>query len=384
MFTCSENLELSEEQRARAADLHRRGMIVAAHTDITPDLAARRRAGARRVFSDLHAPVLLEGGINCVCDHIAGDAPYLVEFPFKNTMAANRLKFALQAVEAVQAEGEESCDTMLIVRSVADIHRAKREGRIAFVQCFEGASAFEDDPTLLAVFHRLGLRVVGLTHDFRNLFADGVRTGSGGGLTHLGRDLLAEMRRLGVVVDVSHLSAEGFWDVVEHAQMPIHASHSNATTLCGVPRNLSDEQIKAIAESGGVIGVHALSALITERGGVPTLDEMLAHIDYLVELAGDDHVAIGPDLMDIWPEAEYERLWRETRIPTITYDYPAEFDTYAKFPNITAGLIARGYSDDSVLKIMGDNMLRLFAAVWGEDGTGDPASPDAQRVATAE
>jgi membrane dipeptidase len=369
MFTFHHSLDLSEEQQARAAELHTRATVIAGHTDVTPDLASRQRAGEHGGFARVHAPLFERGGISAICDHIAGDAPYLVEYPFKNTQHANRLKFALQAAEAVQREAEDPQGRMLVVNTVADIHRAKAEGRIGFIQCLEGAGALEDDPSMLSTFHRLGVRIVGLTHDFRNLFADGVRTGGGGGLTSLGRDLLAEMKRLGVIVDVSHLSSAGFWEVVESGGQPIHASHSNAMALCDVPRNLTDDQIRAIGETGGVIGVHALQALLTVESRTPTLDDMLDHIDHLVELIGDEHVAIGPDLMDIWPAEDYQRVWRETRIPTIDFVYPTGFTSYADFPNLTAGLVRRGYSDEAILNVMGGSLLTLFERVWGPSPT---------------
>ena len=230
---------------------------------------------------------------------------------------------------------------------------------------FEGAGPVEDAVELLGTFHRLGVRCVGLTHDFRNHLADGVRTGSRGGLTDLGRDAVREMNRLGIVIDVSHLNDAGFWDVVELSAAPIHASHSNARSLCRHPRNLTDDQLRAIAGSGGVVGIHALGALVTDREGHPTLDELLAHVDHLLELMGEDHVALGPDVMENYPDEEYRLLW-DPRLPTakLSYVYPDAFASLSHTQNLTAAFLARGYGAGVTRKILGDNMLRLFEATW--------------------
>lgn len=347
-----------------AAALHHDAVVVAAHTDFSPDLAQRRSSGETGVFSARYAPLLRRGGISAICEHVAGDAPYLVEYPFRNTRAADRLKFALQGAAMMHKEADESADSMLLATRVEHVHRAKREGRVAVIQCLEGAAGLEDDVDLLTAFHRLGVRIVGLTHDERNLFADGVRVGGDGGLTSLGRDLVAEMNRLGVLVDVSHITPRGFWDVLEASSDPIHASHSNATALCEHPRNLDDEMLRAIAAGGGVVGVHALAALITTESGVPTLDQMLAHVDHMVEVMGEDHVAIGPDMMEAWPAGDYGGLWRTPRLSGLDFVYPAEFDSYAKWPNVTDGLLRHGHSEEGVRKILGANMLRLLERVW--------------------
>lgn len=348
-----------------AARLHADAIVVAAHTDICPDVAKRRAAGARRVMAERHLPGLLSGGVTAVCDHVAGDTPYLVEFPFRNTNAANKLKWAVQSIEAMHREAEESPDQLVIATTVEEIRAAKRDGRVAIVLSFEGAGPIEDTIELLGTFWRLGVRCIGLTHDFRNHLADGVRTGSDGGLTDLGRAAVREMNRLGIVVDVSHLNEAGFWDVVEHSTAPVHASHSNSRALCSHPRNLTDDQLRAIAQSGGVVGVHALQALVTDADRPPGFDEFLAHIERQIEVMGEDHVAIGPDIMENYPADEYRLLW-DPRLPTarLDYVYPPEFDSLAKTLNITAALLARGFGEQLVRKVLGENMLRLFAATW--------------------
>lgn len=363
-------LSVSARVLEDAARLHADAIVIAAHTDICPDVAKRRAAGARRVMADRHLPGLVAGGVTAVCDHVAGDTPYLVEFPFRNTSAANRLKWALQAIEAMRREAEESPEELVIATTVEEIRSAKRDGKVAVVLAFEGAGPIEDALDLLGTFQRLGVRCIGLTHDFRNELADGVRTGSGGGLTEFGREAVGEMNRLGIVIDVSHLNDAGFWEVVEHSAAPIHASHSNSRALCSHPRNLTDDQLRAIAESGGVVGVHALKALVTDADRSPTFDEFLGHLERMLELMGEDHVALGPDIMENYPADEYRLLW-DPRLPTarLEYVYPPEFDSLARTPSITVALLDRGLGEGVVRKVLGENMLRLFAATWpGPEG----------------
>ncbi|MCZ7573472.1 MAG: dipeptidase [Ardenticatenaceae bacterium] len=368
-------MRITEEQAQHARDLHEQAVVIAAHTDICPDIAKRQRNGETHVFARRHLPVLRRGGLTAVCDHVAGDAPYLIDFPFRNTMATNRLKFALQAIEAIYIEAESSPDEIGIAISVDDILAAKRDGRVAIVLCFEGAGPVEDDPSLLDIFHRLGIRCIGLTHNFRNLLADGVAVGGNNGLTALGREAVREMNRLGIVVDVSHMTFQGFWDVIETSTAPVHASHSSCFDLVDHPRNLTDDMLRALAQTGGVVGVHPLSVFITNESRAATFDELLDHIEHMVEVMGADHVAIGPDIMENFPAEEYTLLWQDVRLPEYHFVYPEEFDSLAKFPAITAGLVARGCPDETIVKILGGNMLRLFSTVWsGEKAqrTGQP------------
>lgn len=356
---------IAQDHISRAQELHTKAVVIAGHTDICPDVAKRQRAGECDVFRSRHLRTLQAGGISAICDHVAGDAPYLIDFPFRNTTVANRLKFGLQGMASLVHEIESAPDVLVLAQTAQDIRDAKSSGKLAIVLCFEGASPFEDDINFIQTFHRLGLRQVGLTHDQRNLLGDGVRTGSAGGLTSFGKDVVRELNRLGIVVDVSHLNEAGFWDVIEVASAPVHASHSNASSLCQTPRNLSDEQLSAIASTGGVVGVHALGYLVEDGGGVPRFEAFMAHIEHMIEVMGHEHVAIGPDMMENYPEEEYALLWNDVRIPQLAFVYPTEFDSLSKFPVVTAALVERAYPDEVVIDVLGGNLMRMFARVWG-------------------
>jgi len=167
----------------------------------------------------------------------------------------------------------------------------------------------------------------------------------GGGLSRFGLEVVEEMNRLGMLIDVSHLNEPGFWDVIEASSSPVIASHSNAKALCDHPRNLTDEQIRAIADGGGVIGVNFCTAFLTSSGAA-TLDDVLNHIDYLVKVGGIETVGLGSDFDGI----------TET---------PIGLENCSRTLILADGLNGRGYSVDAIEKIMGGNLLRLCANVLG-------------------
>ena len=160
---------------------------------------------------------------------------------------------------------------------------------------FEGCLPIGGKPELLRDFYRLGLRSVQVTWNGPNELADGVGVEHPGGLSETGRHILGELERLGILIDVSHLAEPGFWDLVEIAAGPIVASHANATAIHPYVRNLSDEQLIAIAETGGYVGACFFPAFIDPE---PTLDHLLDHVDHIAELVGIDHLAVGPDYVE--------------------------------------------------------------------------------------
>ncbi len=183
--------------------------------------------------------------------------------------------------------------------------------------------------------------MMGLTWNPSNALGDGALGRQHGGLTDLGRSVLRRMEELGVVVDVSHLSEQSFWEALRSTRGPIIASHSNAAALHMHPRNLADEQLRAIAQRGGVVGVNFYAGFL----GAPTLDRVLDHIDHLAKVMGVDHAALGADYDGI-PQA------------------PAGLEDVSKLPNLTAGLQRRGYTTEQIHKILGGNALRVFRQVW--------------------
>ena len=356
--------ELSEAEEQRARRLHAEAYVFAAHTDFIAGVSEGRSRGERAVAARRQLPLLRAGGVKAVCEHVAGDTPYFSTFAFRNVRPLQPTKFALQALDYWHAELAESPAWKLVLEA-GDFRQAEREGRVAVVFGFEGAMPIDDDLGLLRMFHRLGVRSIGLTWNGRNLLGDGVSVHAGGGLTAYGRAAIAEMNRLGIVIDVSHMSDEGIRDTLEASAHPILASHSNARALCDHPRNLSDELALGIAGRGGVIGLHMLSQFLVS-GRDATLDDFLDHVDHLTRLVGTAHVGLGPDCMEQWPAEVYRELWANTEMAALEFRYPPGFDSLARCGNVTRGLVARGYDDAAVRGIMGENVLRVFEAVLAQ------------------
>ena len=279
----------------------------------------------------INLPKMCEGGI---------DAAF---FAVDVTRAwKNHLAYALDAFGFFEAEVAAHSDQIIIAKSAEDIRQAKADGKLAAILVIENSEGVERSLNILRMLHRIGVRSIGLTHNPNTWAAAGnAEEQSGGGLTQFGVQLVKEMNRLGMLVDVSHISERGFWDVLEVTERPVIASHSNSKAMCDHPRNLSDTQIKRMAENRGVIGVTFVPSFIDSN--TPTLSRLLEHIDHIVNLVGVDHVGIGSDF-----DGGGDLLVDATA-----------------FPQITEGLLERGYSEAAVRQILGENHLRLLTEACG-------------------
>lgn len=234
--------------------------------------------------------------------------------PEKRAMA---LRYALEVLNNFHKDVIES-QSFEIVTSVKDMRNAIKNGKVALWLGLEGGEPIEDSLDLLEVFYALGLRVLTLTWSLRNAIGDGVFERTNGGLTNFGIEVLGKAEELDIIVDVSHLNEQGFWDVIETTAFPIIASHSNAYSLCPNRRNLKDDQIKAIAERNGVIGVNAIPSFVDNEK--PTLEKMITHLEYIVDLVGYKHVGFGFDFVYYlkgWSEKSVEGLENESKIPEL-------------------------------------------------------------------
>lgn len=347
--------------------LIKESIVVLAHTDLAAsDVDWRRESGDRGVLDKRHAPTLRAGGATVVCDHVGGDWRY--GYLPATRLSTDSLQRFMRVLAHTYAEIEES-EHFVLAKTVEDIYDAKRDGKIAFLICLEGASPLQNEISYLHNFYRLGLRCFGLTHDVRNEVADGIREREGSGLTHFGVTVVKECDRLGIVIDVSHMSDRGTFDVLENSTKPIIASHSNVRKLCSHRRNLTDEMIKGIAKSGGVIGFHALDRLVSDKPN-PTADDVLRHIAYIAELAGVDCIGIGPDVMENWDANIVNHVSeRSTTINGIPvthwkHGYPKGMSTNAELPSLTEGLMKLGFRNEDIVKFLGGNFMRVFKAVW--------------------
>ncbi len=248
----------------------------------------------------------------------------------------------------------ERLGALKVVRSVADIWDCMAQGRMAAIFHIEGAEAIDADLHSLDVFHAAGLRSLGLVWSRPNIFGHGVPfrypsgTDTGPGLTDHGLRLVQRCNALGIMLDLSHLNEKGFWDVARHSDAPLVATHSNAHAICPHARNLTDDQLRTIAESDGMVGLNFAAAFLREDGrmlsDVP-LTQVLRHIDHMIGIIGEDRVGLGSD-----------------------YDgavVPDDVTDVSMLPRLRDAMEIHGYGEELIKKLCHENWLRVLEKTWG-------------------
>jgi membrane dipeptidase len=322
-------------------------------TDEGFDLGARDTSG--KTQTDI--PRMKEGGLDAEFFAIYVAAKYA-----KEGGAARR---ALDMIDGVYEQARRHPESLEMAFSSDDIRRIHKSGKIAALMGIEGGHAIEDSLSALREFYRLGVRYMTLTHTNTNNWADsagGIDSPAEkrhGGLSDFGREVVREMNRLGMMVDISHVSDDTFRDAIETSQAPVIASHSSCRALTNVPRNPTDDMLKALAKNRGVVMINFYNGFInTEyaKPGMPapgkpasaaTLDMLMRHFEHAIKVAGIDHVGIGSDFDGV-----------DGLVPTGMEDV-------SKLPAITYELLKRGYSEADVKKVLGENLLRVMAEVEG-------------------
>ena len=320
-----------------AREIHQKAIVFDGHCDTILDIINKDRSLSEKSdVGHLDIPRMKEGGVN---------VQFFAVF-IEDIYKPNRsLKRTMQLIDCIDREVEKNQNDISLVLNSKQIKEVTDAGKIAAILSIEGGEALEGDLGVLRMLYRLGVRLLTLTWNQRNQIADGVgesRTGSG--LTEFGLKVIDEMNKLGILIDVSHLSESCFWDVVKRSKSPIVASHSNCYSLCSHIRNLKDEQIKAIAEKGGIIGVTFVPDFLTNEKRGATIKDIAEHIDYLVKIVGVDYVGLGSDFDG-------------------TKALPLGLEGVDKVPNITEEMLNRGYKTEEIKKILGENWLRVFKNV---------------------
>lgn len=332
---------LSEVQKERVMEVHRKAIVADTHCDTIGSWlgTSPRSLGVRSNKGAIDIPRMKEGGLDCQVFAVY-TAPTYYDSP---------LKRAIQMIDVFHSEMEKNQDSIVVCTSYDQIIESVENDKLAAVLAIEGGEPVQGGPGILRMLYKLDVRVLSFTHFPRNLIADGSgEMGSKSGLTTLGSQLVEEMNRLGMILDISHLNEPGFFDIVELSKDPFIATHSNCRALCDHHRNLTDDQIRALAEKGGVLHLSYCGGFIKKGVTRENLDEVslndwLDHLDYAINLVGPNHVGLGSDFDG-------------------GCGFPGLSDA-TMIPNITRGMVAREYSDEDIEKVLGGNFLRVFKKV---------------------
>ena len=376
---------VDESIEERSARLHRDAIVVDTHSDTTPRFENPEWDFAERHDrSDGHQdlPRMREGGL---------DVQFWSIYLGQKDVAGEALAEARRRIDAVHRLVDRNPGELGFATTVREIRDHVAAGRVANLMGVEGGHIIENDLENLREFHRRGVRYMTLTHSFHTEWADSSGTRADveprhGGLNAFGEQVVREMNRLGMMVDVSHVSDDTFWDVLEVSEAPVIASHSSVRAVARHRRNLDDAMLRALAKNGGVVMINFYPAYIDEgvaeeagayyrkwgetlsqirqayrddaagRGRAyrahfaahpmprASLEKLLDHFDHAIAVAGPDHVGIGAD----WDG-----------VPSM----PEGMGDVSDLPNLTRGLLERGHDEETVRKVLGENLLRVMAEV---------------------
>ena len=307
---------------------------------------------SRSVFEEMRA-----GGVtavNCTCSVWEG---------FRATM---------ENVAQWKRWFREHDDLLVQVHRTDDVRRAKREGRTGIILGWQNTSALEDRAEFVEVFRDLGVRVMQLTYNTRNLVGSGCWESRDGGLSDFGRDVIDEMNRCGVLVDLSHVGPRTSADAVAHSAKPVAYTHCCPSGIMEHPRNKSDAEMRAVVERGGFIGVATYPPFLP-WGDETTVDQCVEVFEYVIDVAGEDAVGIGTDFTQDQDVSFFEWLRRDKghgrllvpgtpRVPRL----PEGLATIGELPNLTAAMARRGWTGTRIRKVLGENWLRFLGEVWDD------------------
>ena len=287
--------------------------------------------------------------------------------------AENTLRSVGRWLRRIHAGGD-----LALVRRALDVPAAKREGKLGIVLHFQGTDPIEDDLDLIDAWKGLGVGIIQLTYNIRNRVGDGCEERTDAGLSRFGLDVVRRLNEARVIVDCSHTGYRTTMEAIEASARPAVFSHAGCFSVHPSPRNIKDDQIKAVAATGGLVGAVGFPAFVGAEPR-PSLDQFIRHIEHMANLAGIDHVALGIDYFtgqhpiadDATAMAQYRQLvasgrWSAGAYPPPPYYYPSGIETPEGLPNLTRRLIELGWRTEDIHKVMGGNWVRVYREVWGE------------------
>jgi len=292
------------------------------------------------------------------------------------TVSSGGAKATLARMSPWFANVERWPDVFQMVRNVQQLHEAKAAGRVGIVLGFQDTTPYDGDPAAVEVFHEMGVRVVQLTYNVRNLVGDGCLEPGNAGLSVYGRQVVERLNDLGSIVDLSHCGKRTTAEGIAASRTPVGITHTGCNAVEPHPRSKDDEDLRAMADGGGVVGIYLMPFLTPGR--VPTAADVVAHIEHAVNVCGEDHVGIGSDL-SITPIDGSDEYWSKHREfvarriangiaapaedPEVLFTVP-ELNSHRRMDMIAAALAARGHPDRVIEKVIGANWVRLFGEVW--------------------
>jgi membrane dipeptidase len=335
---------------AEVQRVHKSAILIDTHNDVPSAVLAGLDIGKPNTNRMTDLPRMKKGGMGAQFFAVYVAASYV-----EGNHSANR---ALQTIDAVRRDiVEKYPNDFLFATTAADIRRARKQHKIAALLGLEGGHAIEDSLRLLRRYYDEGVRYMTLTHTNSNHWADssGDANKPNNGLSAFGKEVVLEMNRLGMIVDISHVSDKTFFDALDTSKAPIFASHSSCRAISPAPRNMTDEMIAALGKKRGVVQINfscdflnpevfAAEAAGGRAGKRATLADVVKHIDHVVGIAGVDAVGLGSDFDGIGCA-------------------PEGLDSVDKWPNLTRALLEEGYAAAEIRKMYGENTLRLMAEV---------------------
>lgn len=362
---------------ARARRLLSESFYINVHDQLMMELPIRKALGEENPLDDYYAPLIRHGGLKALAITIGGNCPCTCNLTDHITVGS------LNLIDMIRQEVEKS-NSFRICETAKDIEDSFHDEKISLILTSEGSRMMEglqdeDDLSLVRTFHRLGLRQCCIVSPARTMAADGPGDSiANGGLTTFGRKLIREMNRVGMVVDTAHMTDKGFYDIMKVTNKPIIDSHTCCKSIVDTGRNVSDERIKAIASTGGVISITTLKAFVKgaefhEKGSFVGVDDLMLHIKHVADLVGVEHVALGTDNDEFPLVRNLHRAWSpypgsleglDIGVPkgNMIIDDLHSYDTFYLFAD---ALVRSGFSDGDIKKIMGENMMRVYRQVMG-------------------
>lgn len=351
------------------ADLHQDAIVADTHNDLLMAVSARPPGTWASFFRDQWLPQLREGGVDVQVLPVFIDSQYRPEGALRQT---------LRMIECAHAIAEGNPGDVSICLDGQQIDEALATGRIALVIALESMPGLDASVELLPTLYRLGVRVASIAHWGRTPLADGSgEDATGSRLTAYGVAALQEMERLGMVFDISHLGASGVAHVLEIATRPVIATHSSARALRDHHRNLTDDQLRAVGAQGGVVCVNFLAPFLSEKPEGYTVERLADHILHIADVAGIDHVGLGPDFM--------REVMIDLTPPCCEASGGSGIDSLAAIPGldgprgmplVTEQLVERGLDEKDIRKILGENVMRLFRTELGRPSSElEPSGP---------